>query len=46
MLAATALHHNLVLVTRNLKDVAGLPVTVLNPWEAELNPWEAELLER
>jgi hypothetical protein len=24
-----------VLVTRNLKDVASLPVTVLNPWEAE-----------
>jgi predicted nucleic acid-binding protein len=36
LLAATALHHNLVLVTRNLKDVAGLPVAVLNPWEAEL----------
>jgi hypothetical protein len=34
LLAATALHHNLVLVTRNLKDVAGLPVKVLNPWEA------------
>lgn len=35
LLAATALHHNLVLVTRNLKDFAGLPVQVLNPWEAE-----------
>ena len=34
LLAATALHHNLVLVTRNLKDVAGLPVQVLNPWAA------------
>ncbi|MFN7872068.1 MAG: type II toxin-antitoxin system VapC family toxin [Cyanobacteriota bacterium] len=34
LLAATALHHNLVLVTRNLKDFAGLPVQVLNPWEA------------
>lgn len=34
LLAATALHHNLVLVTRNLKDVAGLPVKVLNPWAA------------
>ena len=34
LLAATAMHHNLVLVTRNLKDVAGLPVKVLNPWEA------------
>jgi len=36
LLAATALHHNLVLVTRNLKDVADSPVTVLKPWEAEL----------
>jgi predicted nucleic acid-binding protein len=35
LLAATALHHNLVLVTRNLKDFAGLPVQVLNPWESE-----------
>jgi predicted nucleic acid-binding protein len=35
LLAATALHHNLVLVTRNLKDFAGLPVQVLNPWETE-----------
>ena len=34
LLAATALHHNLVLVTRNLKDVAGLPLKVLNPWDA------------
>ena len=35
LLAATALHHNLALVTRNLKDFAGLPVQVLNPWETE-----------
>ena len=35
LLAATALHHNLVLVTRNLKDFAGLPVQILNPWESE-----------
>lgn len=34
-LAATALRHNLVLVTHNLKDFAGLPVQVLNPWETE-----------
>jgi len=33
LLAATALEHNLVLTTRNLKDVAGLPVAVVNPWE-------------
>jgi len=35
LLAATALEHNLVLITRNLKDVAGLPVAVANPWEQE-----------
>jgi predicted nucleic acid-binding protein len=35
LLAATGLHYNLVLVTRNLKDVAGLPVKAVNPWEAE-----------
>ncbi len=34
LLAATALHHNLTLVTRNVKDFADLGVTLLNPWEA------------
>jgi toxin FitB len=34
LLAATALHHNLSLVTRNVKDFAGITgLTVLNPWE-------------
>ena len=33
LLAATAAHHNLTLVTRNIRDVHGLPVTVLNPWQ-------------
>ena len=32
LLAATALTHDLVLVTRNSKDFAGLPVVTLNPW--------------
>jgi len=32
LLAATALHHNLTLVTRNGADVAGTGVTTLNPW--------------
>ena len=32
LLAATALAHDLVLVTRNTKDFAGLPVEVFNPW--------------
>jgi predicted nucleic acid-binding protein len=34
LLAATAVTHGLTLVTRNTKDVAALPVEVLNPWEA------------
>lgn len=33
MLAATALHHGLVLVTRNARHFAGLPITVFNPWD-------------
>ena len=34
LLAATAIHHNLTIVSRNSADFAGLPVQVLNPWEA------------
>lgn len=34
LLAATAVHHNLTIVTRNASDFANLPVAVLNPWEA------------
>jgi predicted nucleic acid-binding protein len=33
VIAATALHHNLTLVTRNVKDFAGLGVAIANPWE-------------
>jgi predicted nucleic acid-binding protein len=33
LLAATALQHDLTLVTRNVKDFAGLDVPVINPWE-------------
>ena len=32
LLAATAIHHNLTLVTRNSADVSGTGVTTLNPW--------------
>lgn len=32
LLAATALEHDLVLVTRNTKDFSGLPVQIFNPW--------------
>jgi predicted nucleic acid-binding protein len=34
MIAATAVEHNLIIVTRNVKDSAGLGVTILNPWDA------------
>jgi predicted nucleic acid-binding protein len=34
MIAATAFEHDLVVVTRNVKDFAGLGVTVFNPWDA------------
>lgn len=34
LLAATALEHDLTLVTRNSKDFIGLGVQLLNPWDA------------
>jgi len=34
MIAATALEHNLTVVTRNVKDFAELGVTIVNPWDA------------
>ena len=34
LLAATALEHDLVLITRNVKDFAGLPVEIFNPWSS------------
>jgi len=33
LLAATALQHDLTLVTRNTRDFAGLAVQLINPWE-------------
>ena len=34
LLAATALHHNLTIVSRNVGDFANTQVPVLNPWKA------------
>jgi toxin FitB len=34
LLAATALHHGLMLVTRNVRDMDGLGVALINPWNA------------
>jgi predicted nucleic acid-binding protein len=33
MIAATALENGLTVVTRNVKDFAGLGVTIFNPWD-------------
>lgn len=33
LLAATALHNDLTLVTRNVRDFAGLDVPLVNPWD-------------
>jgi predicted nucleic acid-binding protein len=35
LIAATALEHDLTLVTRNVKDFAGLGVAVFNPWQPQ-----------
>jgi predicted nucleic acid-binding protein len=35
LIAATALKHDLVLVTRNVRDYEDLGVTLLNPWKPE-----------
>jgi len=32
-LAATALQHDLTLVTRNVKDFNGLGLNIFNPWD-------------
>jgi|SRR5271156_1801067 len=34
LLAATALQHNLTIVSRNVSDFEGTPAQLLNPWEA------------
>ena len=34
LLAATALHYNLTVVSRNVRDFTAAQVTALNPWEA------------
>jgi predicted nucleic acid-binding protein len=33
-IAATAIEHGYTLVTRNVKDFAGLSIEILNPWES------------
>jgi toxin FitB len=35
LLAATALHHNLTVVSRNVSDFADTRVQVLNPWKTQ-----------
>jgi predicted nucleic acid-binding protein len=35
LIAATAIHHNLTLVTRNTKDIDGTGIGVFNPWQSD-----------
>jgi predicted nucleic acid-binding protein len=35
-IAATAIEHDIVLVTRNVKDFVDLPLDILNPWTDKL----------
>ena len=37
LLAATAIEHNLIFVTRNIKDVERLEVQLLNPFNQDIN---------
>ena len=41
LLAATALAHDMTLVTRNVSDVGGLGVRVLNPFSSNGNSYES-----
>jgi predicted nucleic acid-binding protein len=38
LIAATALEHDLTVVTRNVRDFADLGVGVLDPWSVTLKP--------
>jgi predicted nucleic acid-binding protein len=38
LIAATAIEHQLTIVTRNIKDFADLGATLFNPWEIEMPP--------
>lgn len=35
LLAATAVTHGLILVTRNVKDFIAMPVATINPWDRD-----------
>ena len=37
LLAATAIVHDLVLVTRNVKDFQGIPISTFDPWSGQLS---------
>jgi hypothetical protein len=47
LIAATALHHGLALVTRNVSDCAGIHVKLINAWkvEAELSIYKPLCVE-
>jgi predicted nucleic acid-binding protein len=44
LIAATAIQHNFVLVTRNTKDFIELPLDIYDPWKNKLTPGEKRRL--
>ena len=38
LIAASALEHDLTIVTRNIRDIEGLEVDLFNPWVSDRNP--------
>jgi predicted nucleic acid-binding protein len=44
LIAATALHHDLTIVTRNVKDFEYLGVELLNPWESRSSSKKCAIL--
>jgi predicted nucleic acid-binding protein len=38
LIAATAMVHNMTVVTRNVADFEATGVTVLNPWDSAVTP--------
>jgi len=39
LIEATALHNQMILVTRNVKNFQNSQVTILNPWEDQREIW-------
>src|SRR3546814_19040130 len=45
LLAATAIEHDLFLVTRNIKDIRHSGAVIFNPWEIESASWRESVCQ-